>query len=187
MKTMKINMVNLFWIFGLLLISLNSNSQNIKLTKKEKKEVREAQMVANFNILDSLLSVKNFVLEADYLIDQRGSRIPVVSTLNFVKVEVEKGVLQTGNNFNRGTNGVGGITAEGSIGKYEISKDFKNMSYNIRFTLMTNIGIYNVFMTVNAGNHAVATITGLGRGRLSWEGHLATVGNSRVFKGMNTM
>ena len=184
---MKINKVHLFWIFGLLLISLNGNSQNIKLTKQEKKEVRDAELEANFRILDSLLSVRSFVLEADYLLDNHGFRIPVTSTLNFVKVNGGNGVLQTGNNSYRGTNGVGGVTAEGSIGNYEISKNFKHMSYNLRFSLMTNLGIYDVFMTVNAGNHAVATITGLGPGRLSWQGSLATIGNSVVFKGMNTM
>jgi hypothetical protein len=187
MKTFKVKTANLFLIFGLLLISLNGNAQDNKLTKQEKKEVKKAQMAANFTILDSLLNVKKYVLEADYLIDRYGQRVIVTSNLNFIKVNDANSVLQTGSNYSQGTNGVGGVTAEGSISKYEITKDQKHLSYDVRFTIMSNLGIYDVFMTVNADNHAVATITGLGPGKLSWEGHLSTIDNSRVFKGMNTM
>jgi hypothetical protein len=42
-------------------------------------------------------------------------------------------------------------------------------------------------MTVSADNNAIATITGLGPGRLTWEGCLVTINNSRVFKGKNTL
>ena len=183
---MKMKTVSLFWIFGFFWISLISNSQDLKLTRQEKKEVRKAQMDANFYILDSLLKAKSFVLEADYLQDRYGMRIPVVSNLNFVKVDETKGILQTGSNSNFGYNGVGGVTAEGSLGEWKIFKDFKHLSYRLQFNLNTLIGIYDISMNVSADNHATATITGLGPGKLSWEGHLETVDNSRVFKGQNT-
>jgi hypothetical protein len=53
--------------------------------------------------------------------------------------------------------------------------------------MITNIGNYDIFMTVNAANQAQATITGLGPGRLTWEGHLEMNYNSGVFKGQETM
>jgi hypothetical protein len=187
MKTMKMNMVSLFCILGFFLISLNSNSQDIKLSRQERKEARKAQMAANFNVLDSLLNEKSFVLEADYLQNGYGYRVPVVSGLNFIEVNNSYGILQTGSNFRMGYNGVGGVTAEGIIGKWEVSKDFKKMSYTMQFSLLTNIGHYDVFMTVSSDNHATATITGLGPGRLTWDGHLETINNSRVFKGWNTI
>ena len=187
MKTMKINMASLFWILGFLLISMNINSQDNHLSPREKKELRKTQMNANFIILDSLLNAKSFVLEADFLADKYGDRIPVVSTLNFVKVDQSKGVLQTGSDFRVGYNGVGGVTAEGSIGGWKVSKNLKSLSYNLRFTLLTNIGIYDIFMTVTSDNHASAVITGLGPGKLTWEGHLETVNNSGVFKGRETI
>jgi hypothetical protein len=187
MKTMKMKIVSFLWIFGLLLISLNSNSQDYKLSRQEKKEVRKAQMAANFYILDSLLNSKCFVLEADYLQNEYGERVPVVSTLNFVKVDKSKGILQTGSNSSMGYNGVGGVTAEGSVGAWKIDKDAKKFIYRLRFNLLTNLGNFDIFMTVTSDNHAIATITGSGPGKLTWEGHLTTINNSRVFKGQNTI
>ena len=184
---MKLKMVNLFLVLGFFLISQYGNSQDIKLTQQERKEVRKAQMAANFHILDSLLNSKSFVLEADFLQNGYGYRVPVVSGLNFIKVDDLKGILQTGSNFRMGYNGVGGVTAEGSIGNWKIDKNLKALSHTIQFSLQTQIGHYDVFMTVSSDNHATATITGLWPGRLTWDGHLETIGNSSVFKGWNTI
>ena len=144
-------------------------------------------MVANFNILDSLLSAKSFVLEADFLQNTYGLKVPVNSTLNFVKVDASNGILQTGSNFDMGYNGVGGVTAEGSIGSWKIYKDFKKLTYSLKFSLFTNLGNFDIFMIVTADNHATATISGSTSGKLTWEGHLETINNSRVFKGQNTI
>jgi hypothetical protein len=187
MKTMKMKTANLFLIFGFLWLSLSVNSQDVKLTRQEKKAVRKAQMAENFVILDSLLNSRNFILEADFLLNKYGNRIPVTSTLNFVKADHSRGVLQTGSDVGVGYNGVGGVTAEGSIGVWKLSKDIKHLSYSLQFNLLSNVGIYDIFLRVTADNHATATITGLWPGSLSWEGHLKAVGNSRVFKGMNTI
>jgi len=187
MKTIKNKLVNLFWILGLFFISLNSNSQERKLTRQELKEVKKARLEANFWVLDSLLKAKSFVLEADYLQNQYGDRIFVTSTLNFIKIDDNNGILQTGSNWRMGYNGVGGVTAEGPIGKWEVYKDTKRMTYTLKFSLLTNIGHYDVMMTVMPDASARATITGLGRGKLTWDGHLVTIENSRVFKGQNTI
>ncbi len=171
----------------LLLLGLSWSSITAQqLTRQEKKEIRNSAMAANYQILDSLLSAKSFVLEADYLADKYGFRVPVNSTLNFIKIEGVTGVLQTGSDFRRGSNNVGGATAEGSIGGWEMKRDPKNLSYTVRFNLLSNIGSYNVLLTVNSANNASATITGTTPGKLIWQGHLTTVNNSRVFKGINS-
>lgn len=183
---MKLNILSLFLIFGFLWISLGGNSQDTKLSRQERKEVRKAQMAANFNILDSLLSAKSFVLEADFLQNKYGYRIPVTQYLNFVKVDVSNGILQTGSNLGVGYNGVGGVTAEGSIGSWKINKDYKRFNFSLQFNLSTNLGNFDIFLIVTSDNYATATITGLGPGKLTWEGHLETINNSGVFKGQNT-
>ena len=187
MKTMKFKPISLFWILGLFLISLNSNSQESKLSRQERKEVEKAQRAANFYILDSLLNAKSFVLKADFLQNKIGDRINVVSTLNFIKVDESKGTLQTGSNSGMGYNGVGGVTAEGSIGKWVIYKDEKHQIFRLQFSLLTNIGYYDINMSISSDNRARATIRGLGRDQLTWDGHLETIGNARVFKGQNTI
>lgn len=187
MKTRNANILNLFLILGFLLISVDGNSQDNKLSRQERKEVRKAQLNANFNILDSLLSSQSFVLEADYLQNRYGERVFVTPTLNFIKVDKERGILQTGSIFSMGYNGVGGVTAQGRIGSWKVDKDAKKQSYRVRFSILTNIGNYDIFMVVTADNYAMATISGLGPGELTWKGHLVTVGNSRIFKGEDSI
>ena len=187
MKTIIYKLVSLFLILGFFFISLTSYSQERKLTRQEMKEVRKAQLEANFWIIDSLLKSKSFVLVADYLQNRYGDRIIVTPTLNFIKINGESGILQTGSNWSMGYNGVGGVTAEGSIGKWTVFKDQKRLSYNLQFGMLTNIGYYAVAMNVTADGSARATISGLGRDKLTWEGHLETIGNSRVFKGHNSI
>jgi len=187
MKTINSKIAGLFWILGLFFISINGNSQDNKLSRQEHNALRKAQLTANFNILDSLLNAKSFVLEADYLQGKYGDIIPVTSTLNFVKVDSTNGILQTGTTSGIGYNDVGGVTAEGTIGSWKLYKDTGKQTLRVQFSLLTNIGNYDVSLWVTPDNYATARITGLGPGELTWRGHLATVENSRVFKGRNTI
>jgi hypothetical protein len=186
MKTKRIKLTSLFCIIALMSVSTAVIAQGSKLTRQEKKEARQSVMNANFYILDSLIHARKFVLEADFLMDKYGQRVSVVSTVNFIKVDETKGVLQTGSNSMYGYNGVGGVTAEGNIGTWEAEKNVKKLTHRLRFSLMTSLGIYDVNLNVSSDNYATATITGLGPGNLTWQGHIATVGNARIFKGQNT-
>lgn len=184
---MKAYMAGLLLIIGLLGFSINCNSQDPKPDKKSKKEARRAQMEADFRVLDSMLYNGRYVLEADFLQNKYGTRVWVSSTLNFVRVEGPKGVLQTGSDVGVGYNGVGGVTAEGSINDYKISRNLKNLSCTVTFNLITNLGTFNILLTVTANNNATAAISGSTSGRLIWDGHLVAINNSRVFKGSNTI
>ena len=185
MKSVKMNMVIFLFIIAFIGISFNSNSQDIKPDKRERKELRMAQATANFNILDSLLISRRFVLEADYLQNKIGDMISVSSTLNFIKIDESKGVLQTGSDFLVGSNGIGGATAEGNISDYKIHKNYKSLNHRVTFNLVTSLGLFNIDMNVTSNNSASATITSSGSGRLTWKGHLMATDFSRVFKGMN--
>lgn len=172
---------------ALSLIALNATSQDVKLSRQERKEVRKAQLAANYSILDSLLSSRRFVLEADNLQNRYGDRAVVISNLNFIKVDRSIGVLQTGSNNGQGYNNMGGVTAEGTIDSWKIFKDPRRMVYRVQFSLATNIGHYDVIMVVSADNRAAATISGMWSDKLTWDGHLQTLENARVFKGTNTI
>jgi hypothetical protein len=179
-------MVYLLLLAGVMMSSFDGYSQAVKLTKQEKKELKRLAMETNFRILDSLLNSKKYVLVADFLRGKYGDKIPVVQTLNFIKVNVTTGILQTGSNSGMGSNSVGGVTAEGSLGGMKIVKNEKNLRYDVRFGINTQLGHYDVYMTVSWSNNASATITGLSNGSLTWEGHLETIENSRIFKGQNS-
>ncbi len=184
---MKTHIIKKLFVICLVSLPLFGYSQDAKLTRKERKEVRKAQMTENFYILDSLLNSRRFVLEAFYLKNKYGDMISVSSMVNFIRVNGSTGVLQTGSYQTIGSNGVGGATAEGTIGLYEITRNTKSLTYNLRFNLLTNIGNYDVHMTVTSDNRASATISGSTSGKLTWDGHLRSLDNSRVFKGQNTI
>jgi hypothetical protein len=183
MKKLALNRVGMVLTIGLCLIATNSYGSGNKLTRKEKKEARRAELLTNFQILDTLLQNKTFVIIADYLENGYGDRIVVPNLLNFIKVDSKTAVLQTGSNYSMGYNGVGGATAEGTIDHWEVTKNFKSLSYTVRFSVVTNIGIYDVFLDLSSDTNARATITGLTMGRLIYDGHLETIGNSAIFKG----
>ncbi len=179
-------MMSLFFLGLLLIPSINTEAQDIKLSRQGKKEARKAQLYENFKVLDSLLTSKRFVLEADFLQNTIGERVAVSSNLNFIKVDGSYGILQTGSETRMGYNGVGGVTAEGNIGAWKLDKDSKSLFYRLAFTLTTKLGTYDIFLTVNAVNDAKATISGSRSGKLTWDGHLASLDKSRVFKGQET-
>lgn len=187
MKTSTVKLSSLFLTIGLLLVSFNSNCQDIKLTRQEKKDAKKVVQYANFQVLDSMLERKRFVLEADFLENQYGNRTHVLSDLNFIMLDSTNVVLQTGSSRNIGYNGVGGATAEGSLKNLKIVKDLKNLSFYVAFTVVTNIGVYDVYMTINSDRDARATISGLTPGKLVYDGHVETIFNSRVYKGQNSI
>jgi hypothetical protein len=187
MKTLRLKYMVYLLMFAVILMNFPlAYSQEVKLTKQEKKALRKMEMDANYHIIDSLLTSGRYVLVADFLRGKYGDRIPVIQTLNFIKVNGTTGILQTGSGSGMGSNSVGGVTAEGSVGPMEISRNPKSLRFDVRFGINTQIGHYDVYMTVSSSNSASATITGLTSGSLTWEGHLETIGNSRVFKGQNS-
>jgi hypothetical protein len=186
MKKLRIYMAGLLLMYGLSGVTFNGYSQDIKPDKKSRKEARKAEMEVNFRLLDSLLYSGRYVLEANYLQGKYGEMITVSSTLNFIRVEGPNGILQTGSDIRQGYNGVGGVTAEGSISSYKVRSDTKNLNHTVTFNLLTNLGTFDILMTISADNNASATISGSTSGRLTWNGRLVSLDNSRVFKGNNT-
>ena len=177
----------MFLTIGLFLISFNLHSQDTKLSKDEQKEARRNKRYYNFQVLDTILQSKSFVLEADFLENQFGNRRPVLSNLNFIMLDSTNAVLQTGSNSFSGNNGVGGVTAQGNVGGLKIMKNIKNLSFFLRFTVVSNIGIYDVAMTINSDRVARATISGLSRGKLIYDGRILPKYDSSVFKGRNSI
>ncbi|MGB8492423.1 MAG: DUF4251 domain-containing protein [Bacteroidales bacterium] len=187
MKRLNKYIWSLLLLAGFFGVSTALSGQEAQMTARERRETRKAVMEANFKAIDTVLNTRSFVLEANYLENRFGYRVPVTSNVNFIKIDSLTGVLQTGSNSRIGYNGIGGVTAEGSIGNWTVVKNVKNMTYTVRFNLITNIGIYDVLMQISADNHATATITGLWPGRLTYDGYLVAPYNARIFKGQNTI
>lgn len=174
-----------FFIMAFFFVNVFSvQAQDEKLSKKEKRKMeRKAEQARVYERTGNLLDSMQFVLEADYLNNQRGYRVVVPNTLNFIKIDSNDAVLQVGRNSGMGSNGLGGTTAEGNISRYEVNKNEKKRTYDVRMNVNTNIGHYDVFMLVSADGRARATISGVYPGKLTWEGDIVSLEDSRVYKG----
>lgn len=192
MKKSVYSLLIIIFAAGLLLAPYRGYSQDFsnekKLTRKEKKEARKAQLYSNFSAIDTLLQKRTFVLEAEFLQGRYGDQIPVSSNINFIRVHSPSVVLQTGTNNYVGTgyNGLGGVTAEGTLNNYEVTSDKKRLNHMVRFSTTTQVGTYDVLLRISADASATATITGLSRGSLTYRGNLVAPYNSRIFKGRNS-
>ena len=176
-----------FVVFFALIVSTSilfaqGNDENAVLTKKEK---RNADLEKVFQQTKTMLENKDFVLQADYLQDRYGNRVLVNSTINFVAVDSTEATIQIGSNFRIGPNGVGGVTAQGNINKWELTEDTKHKAFTLRMNVMTTIGIYDLFINISASGRGTATLTGMSSGRLTFDGNFVPWEKSSVYVGQH--
>ena len=161
-----------------------SRSELRKLQREQKKADEAAQREKDAALTKMMVTGQRFVLEADFLSDKTGSRVPVQSTINFVMVDSTKGTLQLGSALAAGYNGVGGTTVDGNISNYKYTMIGKNKdSYSVSMNFMSTLGSYDITLMVNPDGYADATIRGNWSGSLSYHGKLVPPELSRVYKG----
>ena len=155
-----------------------------KLQKEQKKADKAAEEERMAEVTNYMVHQQQFVLEADYLSDKYGQRVSVTPTINFVLVDSVAGTVQFGSAQEIGYNGVGGVTVDGRVTKYEYSViGKKEDSYSIRLILMSSIGTYDITLMVNSQGYADAQIRGNWSGQLNYHGKLVPLTLSRVYKG----
>lgn len=157
------------------------NEGNRKEKRELKKQKRLEELEAKRQSVELLLDNKRFVLEASYLNGKTGQRIMVNSTLNFILIDSSNIVIQVGNNYGIGYNGLGGITLKGKINRYEITE--KKKSYYLRLSTSTSLGFYDIFMSVGFSGNASATLYGIGSGNLTYTGEIKPIELSRNYVG----
>ena len=164
------------------------NKTNKKLIRQQKLEQKKLEAEATSRMVDWMVNHRNFVLEADYLTGENGNRVLVSSQINFIVVDSDKLTVQLA--FVSGIgggNGMGGITLDGIITKFDVQKSGKSGNYyTIKILAKIHVGSFNLLMTVNPDGSANASLGGNYSGRLSYHGMLVPVSKSRVFKGMTS-
>jgi hypothetical protein len=158
-----------------------------KLTKEQKLEQRRVEEEATAKVVDWMMETRQFVLEADYLSDETGQRVVVSSTINFIAVDSTAITIQLATVSGvGGANGMGGVTTDGSISKFEMAKTGKSKTnYSIHIIATTRIGTYDIFIDVTPSAKADARISGILPGKLNYHGRIVPVNQSRVYKGMS--
>ena len=175
----------IFALLPLLLIGMLAMAQtgsDQKLTKAEKKALREEKREANLKKILKVVEAKEFVVEAHTFIDRRGLSIPINPTLNFVAIEEDEGIIQLAFGNGPGLNGLGGITTDGKVLKYEITEKKKGIALTVRL-FGSAFGATDILLDINAsGNTSVKVIT-LNGGRFTFNGTITGIEQSSVFQG----
>jgi hypothetical protein len=182
MKTI-LTLVLSFFLFGSL--SAQEIVKNERDLKKELKKARRDSIANNdYQKLCNMVDSSAFVLEADYLVTQRGYRVQVSTDLNFIMIDSTYAVMQTGSNTAVGYNGMGGITVEGKVTSWKVTKDDKNKSLFIKMEVMSDMGVFSILIDVSSSGRASGRLTSLWPGQLTWDGYMVPLEPSKTFKGM---
>jgi hypothetical protein len=161
--------------------TIKEQKQWEKEKKKLEKEMEKARLAEMTRLM---IEYHRFVLEADFLSNKYGNRIPVSPTINFVRIDSTECTLQLGSAYDVGYNGVGGATVDGRVIKYEYNKTGKKGdNYLVKMTLMTALATYDVFMNATKEGFADANIRGDWSFQLNYHGKLVPLSLSKVFKG----
>lgn len=116
---------------------------------------------------------------------KRGENAYVNSNTNFVSVENDKAVVQVAFNIpSAGPNGVGGVTVEGGFSKYDVKKTKRGDIVLSMAVMGTGISA-TVDITLYEGSNkaTVNILPNLNSNRITLEGRILPLSQSRVFKG----
>lgn len=158
--------------------------QQTKLSRKEKKELKRQQQHEQRQAILDLFYSKKWVIEAHTVFDRYNQSFQLNPTINFVGVKDDEGALQLGFDGLIGWNGVGGVTVEGQVTRYEIREGKGNPAINLRFQ-GRGVGSANINVTVNTSGQATARVNGDFGDRITFSGTIRALDKSTVYKGQS--
>jgi hypothetical protein len=160
--------------------NVQADNNDKKSKKEQKKALLEQQYQKNIALIESM----KFVLEADFLASNSGLQQSVSNVLNYILVDSSLSILQVGQNYGMGANGVGGFTAKGTISKWKVDRNDKKKILSIRYTVSAAAIVYNVLLYLPTNGNANGTISGYSlANKVNYVGKLVPLENSVVFEG----
>lgn len=187
---MKLKQLIIVVIVGLLPFTSYCQSETLskkeqrKIAREEKKRLAEEQAAKEFELLKAMVMSGKYVVQAERLIGRDGREYSVQSNLNFVKVDGEQGVIQSGTTNSSGGNGLGGRTASGKIKNYTVKVIEKRRSFNIKYDLHDIDGSFSVTLSVGQSGYTVADVRdNILNANVRMSGNLVSLEESTIFKG----
>ena len=173
---------------GLIILFTHSTiaQENQKLSRKERKELKKQEQIAQKKAILDLLYKKAWVIEAHTVFDRYNQSYQLNPTINFVGVNGDEGAMQLGFDGLIGWNGVGGVTIDGKVTKYEIKEGKENQSptANLRFQ-GRGVGSASINISVNTSGQATARVSGDFGDRITFSGIIKSLEESSVYKGQS--
>ena len=188
MKQIILLIVSIMFVFSVQAqdeVKMDNQTQK-QLKKEARKNERKLESEKTLALIKYMVDTNRFVLEADYLANATGNKIPVNSTINFIVVDTTHCVIQIGTTNGIGYNGVGGVTTEGNISSNKTTQNKKGDTFTKRIITNTSLGTYDITFFISGDGQAEADISGITPGKLRYYGRLVPIESSRVYKGRNT-
>ncbi len=172
-------------LFLLLVIGCSAESfGQKKLTKAEKKAKREAEFAAGKEVNLAVAESRQWVLESGMVFDQAGQSYIMNPNLNFVMINEEQTTVQLDLDALIGWNGVGGVTFDGKISKYEIKEGKSNQGFKISIRSQGAVqGNIDLDLSVGSSDNVQCTARGTWGDRLTFTGRFVPLEESKVYKG----
>ena len=179
-------------VSGTVVLAQTENPDTKELTKEEKKALKKAkkeeqklQREEALNNFEIYANNRQWVLEAYMVFDKAGQSYSMDPNINFVGADKEQATIQLSFNGIMGWNGVGGITQDGKIGTYTITKSKSVIT--IRMTAMgSGMGPVDILLTVSGDGIGSATVSGNWGDRITFKGKFVPLSESSVYKGTPT-
>ncbi|MCF6360589.1 MAG: DUF4251 domain-containing protein [Cyclobacteriaceae bacterium] len=131
-----------------------------------------------------MVATQAFVLEANTLYTRQGDSFVLNPTINFVGFDGKNSTIQLSFNQLVGWNGVGGVTLDGTIAKMEIVDNKKGLGFTINVTVRQNSGgSVTMIFRVSPNGNARVDMSGSYGERLTYQGNIVSLDETRVYKG----
>ena len=157
-----------------------------KLSRKEKKELKKQQQLVQKQALLDLINSQNWVIEAHTVFDRYNQSYQLNPTINFIGIKGDEGALQLGFDGLIGWNGVGGVTIDGKVTKYEVKEGKKNSSLTVSLRFQgRGVGSASINVTLNSSGQASSRVSGDFGDRITFSGIIKSLDESTVYKGQS--
>ena len=163
----------------------NLTKEERKALKKAKKEEEKRKLEEDLVKFEQYAEMRAWVIEAHTVYDKQGLSFQMDPTINFVGINNEETTVQLSFNGIAGWNGVGGVTLDGKISKYEYSRDKNTVSIKMS-TMGASLGNVDIFLSISGRDNARATVSGNWGERITFQGRFVSLAESRVYKGSTT-
>ena len=162
-------------------------AQDAKLSKSEKKEQKKVENDEQLKALYKIVESRQFVVEADQVYSSEGEIFNVMSSVNFFAVDSAFSTIQLSFVGLVGWNGVGGVTVDGRIDRFDINEFVSDKPITLNGSIIPRSGGNAQFtMYVYSTGMANVTVTGNWGSSITFQGRLFTLADSKVFKGIPT-
>jgi hypothetical protein len=174
-------------ISSILLLPFMALAQNQKASKEQKKEQKEQENAEKMQALYKIVESRQFVVEANQVFGNAGDVFDVMPSVNFFAVDSSYSTMQLSFIGIIGWNGIGGITSDGKLDKFELEELVGGKPITLYGSINSRSG-GNVQFTMYVYSSGMANVTATGNwgNDITFQGRLFTLADSKVYKGIPT-